>query len=76
MQIVCIQSWNTSLDIDEFKELYITGGLRLKSDDTTRDSFWVGKIDTDGAFIWNYRYLAPSGGSIYGINFKCYRYLW
>ena len=55
---------DTSLAIDEFKELYITGGLRLKSDDTTRDSFWVGKVDTDGAFIWNYRYLAPSGGSI------------
>ena len=55
---------DTSLAIDEFKELYVTGGLRLKSDDTTRDSFWVGKINTDGAFIWNYRYLAPSGGSI------------
>ena len=55
---------DTSLAIDEFKELYVTGGLRLKSDDTTRDSFWVGKIDANGTFIWNYRYLAPTGGSI------------
>ena len=50
---------NSSLDIDEFNEIYITGGLRLKADDATRDSWWVGKIDTTGALIWNYRYLAP-----------------
>ena len=50
---------NASIDIDEFNELYITGGLRLKSDDVTKDSFWVGKIDTSGALIWNYRYVAP-----------------
>ena len=50
---------NASLDIDEFNEIYITGGLRLKADDATRDSWWVGKIDTTGALIWNYRYLAP-----------------
>ena len=37
---------NASIDIDEFKELYITGGLRLKSDDVTADGFWVGKIDS------------------------------
>ena len=37
--------------------------LRLKSDDTTKDSFWVGKVDTDGDFIWNYRYVV-SGGNI------------
>ena len=50
---------NASIDIDEFKELYITGGLRLKSDDVTADGFWVGKINSDGEFIWNYRYAAP-----------------
>ena len=50
---------NASIDIDEFKELYITGGLRLKSDDVTADGFWVGKIDSTGEFIWNYRYAAP-----------------
>ena len=50
---------NASIDIDEFNELYITGGLRLKGDDATKDSFWVGKIDSDGNFIWNYRYVAP-----------------
>jgi len=55
---------DTSITIDEFKEIYVTGGLRLKSDDTTRDSFWVGKIDANGSFIWNYRYVAPSGGSV------------
>ena len=50
---------NTSLCIDEFNEIYMVGNCRLKSDDTTRDSFWVGKIDTDGDLIWNYRYVAP-----------------
>ena len=54
---------NTSLDIDEFDELYISATLRLKSDNTTKDSFWVGKVDTDGDFIWNYRYVV-SGGNI------------
>ena len=50
---------NTSLAVDEFSELYITSTLRAKSDNTTRDSIWVGKVDTDGDFIWNYRYVAP-----------------
>ncbi|AOO02099.1 hypothetical protein Np151112_088 [Synechococcus phage S-RIM2] len=50
---------NTSLAIDEFKEFYITSTLRAKSDNTTRDSVWVGKVDTDGNFLWNYRYVAP-----------------
>ena len=49
--------------IDEFEEVYITSTLRLKSNNTTRDSFWVGKVDTDGDLIWNYRYLV-SGGQI------------
>ena len=50
---------NTSLAVDEFSELYITSTLRAKSDNTTRDSIWVGKVDTDGDFLWNYRYAAP-----------------
>ena len=50
---------NTSLAIDEFKELYVTSTLRAKSDNATRDSIWVGKVDTDGDFLWNYRYAAP-----------------
>ena len=50
---------NSSLSIDEFSEFYITSTLRLKSDNETKDSFWVGKVDSDGEFIWNYRYLAP-----------------
>lgn len=50
---------NSSLCIDEFNEIYVVGNCRLKSDDTNRDSFWVGKINTDGALIWNYRYVAP-----------------
>ena len=54
---------NTSCCIDEFQEVYISSTLRLKSDNTTKDSFWVGKVDTDGDLIWNYRYLV-SGGSI------------
>jgi hypothetical protein len=50
---------NSSLVIDEYNELYVTSTLRLKSDDVTKDSFWVGKLDTDGNYIWNYRYIAP-----------------
>lgn len=50
---------DSSLAIDEFKELYINATLRAKSDNVTRDSVWVGKVDTAGAFVWNYRYLAP-----------------
>ena len=54
---------DTGLAVDEFKEFYITATARLKSDDTTKDSFWVGKVDVDGTLIWNYRYVV-SGGSI------------
>ena len=50
---------NSSISIDEFNEIYITCGLRSKADNTTRDSWWIGKIDTTGALIWNYRYVAP-----------------
>jgi len=50
---------DSSLAIDEFKELYITSTLRAKSDNVTRDSVWVGKVNTAGSFVWNYRYLAP-----------------
>ena len=50
---------DTSLVVDEFNEFYITATCRLKSDDETKDSFWIGKVDNTGAFLWNYRYLAP-----------------
>jgi len=50
---------NASLCIDEFNEIYMVANCRLKSDDTTRDSVWVGKVDTDGDLIWNYRYVTP-----------------
>ena len=55
---------DTSLVSDEFNECYISATLRLKSDNTTKDSFWVGKFDTDGDLIWNYRYVAPAGNNI------------
>ena len=42
---------NASLCIDEFNEIYMVANCRLKSDDTTRDSVWVGKVDTDGDLI-------------------------
>ena len=50
---------NASLCIDEFNEIYMVANCRLKSDDTTRDSVWTGKVNTDGDLIWNYRYVAP-----------------
>ena len=50
---------DTSMCIDEFNEIYLTASCRLKSDNVTRDSFWVGKVDTTGDLIWNYRYVAP-----------------
>ena len=50
---------DASLVIDEFNEMYVSATLQLKSDDTTRDSFWVGKFNGSGESIWNYRYLTP-----------------
>ena len=55
---------NTSLAVDEFDEFYITATLVLKTDNTTKDSFWVGKLDATGDLLWNYRYLTPSGSNI------------
>ena len=49
---------DSSLDADEFGEMYLTATLREKASDTTRDSFWVGKFNADADAIWNYRYLA------------------
>ena len=51
---------NASLVVDEYNELYVTSTLRLKSDDITKDSLWVGKFDIDSDLIWSYRYLMPS----------------
>ena len=47
---------NSSLAVDEFNEFYVTATLRLKSDDVTRDGFWVGKFDGAGGILWNRRY--------------------
>ena len=55
---------DVSLVSDEFKECYVSATLRLKSDNTTKDSFWVGKFDTTGDLLWNYRYVAPSGQTV------------
>ena len=35
---------DTSLVVDEFDEFYITSTLALKSDNNTKDSFWIGKL--------------------------------
>jgi len=51
---------NTSLSCDEYNEFYISATLTLKSDGTTRDSFWVGKFNTAGTIIWNKRYVTGS----------------
>jgi hypothetical protein len=55
---------DTSLVVDEFDEFYITSTLALKTDNNIKDGFWVGKIDTSGDLIWNYRYSVTSGNSI------------
>ena len=55
---------DTSLVVDEFDEFYITSTLALKTDNNVKDGFWVGKIDTSGDLIWNYRYSVASGNSI------------
>ena len=52
---------DSSCAIDEFDEVYLTATLRLKSNNTTKDSFWVGKVDLTGDLIWNYRYLISAG---------------
>ena len=54
---------DTSIVRDEFNEYYITSTLRLKSDNVTKDSFWVGKFDSSGDNIWNKRFVV-SGGSV------------
>ena len=51
---------NSSLCVDEFGEFYVPCTLRLKSDDTTRDSVWVGKFDSAGTSIWNKQYQVGS----------------
>ena len=55
---------DTSLTVDEFSELYITATTRLKSDNTTKDGFWIGKLNTEGAFLWNYRYAVAGGYTV------------
>ena len=55
---------DTSLVVDEFDEFYITATLALKSDNNIKDNFWVGKIDTSGDLIWNYRYAVPAGNNV------------
>ncbi|AOV60911.1 virion structural protein [Synechococcus phage S-CAM22] len=55
---------DTSLVVDEFDEFYITATLALKSNNSSKDNFWVGKIDASGDLIWNYRYAVDSGNSI------------
>ena len=54
---------NTSMVVDDFNEAYISATAQLKSDDTTQDSFWVGKVNAEGTLLWNYRYVV-SGGSV------------
>ena len=51
---------DSSVSSDEFDEMYLSATLRDKAGDIITDSFWVGKVNTSGEFIWNYRYLAPS----------------
>ena len=50
---------DASIAIDEFDEIYLSATLQLKSDDTTRDSFWVGKFNNTGTSLWSKRYVAP-----------------
>jgi len=52
--------FDSSIAYDEYDEYYITATTRLKSDDATKDGFWVGKFKNDGDLIWNYRYSTPS----------------
>tara|TARA_B100000035_G_scaffold315003_1_gene333426 strand:+ start:7241 stop:27043 length:19803 start_codon:yes stop_codon:yes gene_type:complete len=48
---------NSSLAVDEFNEFYVVAGTRLKSDDVTKDGFWVGKFDNAGELLWDKRYF-------------------
>ena len=51
---------NSSVCFDEFNEFYVTATCRLKSDDVTKDSFWICKFDAAGAVLWNKRYVAEA----------------
>ena len=44
---------DSSFTVDEYNELYVTATLRQKTNNTTTDSFWVGKFDLDADLIWN-----------------------
>ena len=50
---------DSSIAIDEFDEIYINATCRQKANDVDRDSIWVGKINSSGTLLWNYRYLTP-----------------
>jgi hypothetical protein len=51
---------DSSISYDEFNEIYLSATLRQKANNVTRDSFWIGKFDTSGNTLWNYRYVTPS----------------
>jgi hypothetical protein len=51
--------FDSSIVIDEFDELYVPCSLRLKTDNETKNVFWVGKFNTSGTQLWNYAYSAP-----------------
>ena len=51
---------DASVCFDEYDEFYVTATCRLKSDDVTKDSFWVGKFTNAGAVLWNKRFVAPA----------------
>ncbi|BCU99453.1 MAG: hypothetical protein CM15mV28_0210 [Thaumasvirus sp.] len=59
---------DTSIAMDEFNEAYITATTRLKSDNTTKTGFWVGKFNTTGDVI--IIRICFAGGSITAAS-KC-----
>ena len=54
---------NSSINLDEFGDIYLAATLSLKSTPTTKDSFWIAKLTDTPEFVWNYRY-AIVGGNI------------
>ena len=53
-----------SIAVDEFDEFYVTSGLSVKATPAVKTRFWVGKFNESGTEIWNYSYVAPTGGNI------------
>ncbi|AIX14473.1 structural protein [Synechococcus phage S-MbCM6] len=58
---------NSTIELDEFEDFYLTSTLCLKATPTVKNAFWVAKINDTPSVIWSYSY-AVAGGNIDTVN--------